>query len=187
MSKPYVILVGMDFTELANRALREAFELASRRELSEVHVLCVVPDASSQPRHGLSSYWTTAEESVRDGVFESLRAHVQTHLDELVAEQRGVRVPDRVMSHVCVAIPAQGILQIAEELDASVIVLGRHGHRDGAAGLGSVAESTVRDASCPVLVIPLSMRPPERWTMPPISRSLAPAARSEAHRPSLRP
>lgn len=34
MSDPYIVLVGMDFSELADRSLIDAFDLATRRETS---------------------------------------------------------------------------------------------------------------------------------------------------------
>ena len=37
-TKPYVVLVGMDFSELADRALMQAFDLATRRERADFEI-----------------------------------------------------------------------------------------------------------------------------------------------------
>ena len=188
-TKPYVVLVGMDFSELADRALEQAFELASRRDRAEVHVLCVIPSAGLGAHHALTGYSLTAEAGVRDGAFESLRAHVQAELDAFVSRAAPRRVPEQVVSHVRLDTPALGIVELASAISADLIVLGTHGQR--AANhllMGSVAENTVRYAVCPVLVVPAdkeaSTRPgitEQAWT----SLSVPPC--SATHRPSVRP
>jgi nucleotide-binding universal stress UspA family protein len=57
-------------------------------------------------------------------------------------------------SHLLSGNPAAEIVRFADENDVDLIVLGTHG-RTGAARLlmGSVAETVVRRASCPVLTI----------------------------------
>ena len=188
--KPYIVLVGMDFSELADRALQEAFELAARRERSEVHVLCVVPGASLVEHHGLAGYWLTTEAGVRDGVFESLRFHVQAEWDSFMARTRsetGSGAPAHVVSHVRVGVPALGIVEVATEVAADLIVVGAHGHHGSARLLlGSVAESTMRYAGCPVLVIPLEKSVTEQRSDPPWT-SVSMPPRSATHQPSVRP
>jgi nucleotide-binding universal stress UspA family protein len=51
-------------------------------------------------------------------------------------------------------VPEEGILKIAQEIDADVIVMGTHG-RTGLKRflMGSVAEYVVRKAPCPVLTV----------------------------------
>jgi nucleotide-binding universal stress UspA family protein len=156
-SKPYVVLVGMDFSELADRALQQAFELASRHEHGEVHVLCVVPGLSVDACHALGGYFITAEVGVRDGVLESLRARVATALDAFRArsEPSSAKAPIRVVPHVRVDSPALGIALLAAEVSADLVVVGTHGRQSVPRVLmGSVAENTVRYAGCPVLVMP---------------------------------
>jgi len=191
-TKPYVVLVGMDFSELADRALMQAFDLATRRERAEVHVLCVIPSAGLGSHHALFGYGITAEEGVRDGAFESLRAHVQAELDAFVqcaAPPGSARVPEQVVSHVRIDTPALGIVELASVISADLIVLGAHGHRGSCHVLmGSVAENTVRNATCPVLVIPAEKTSNGRMSVNGLawsSQSVAPC--SATHRPSVRP
>lgn len=50
--------------------------------------------------------------------------------------------------------PAAEILRVAQEIDASLIVLGTHGRTGlGRLLMGSVAEQVVRKAACPVLTV----------------------------------
>ena len=185
--EPYVVLVGMDFSELANRALQQAFELAAQHTSSEVHVVCVVPGASLEAHHGLTGYFMTAEVGVRDGVFESLRAHVQAKLDAFTSRVApDTRPPAHIASHVRIGAPSLGIIELACEIEANLIVLGAYGHHGPTRqSFGSVAENTVRYAACPVLVVPLEKQTNQR-SEPPWTSITAPP-RSATHQPSVRP
>jgi K+-sensing histidine kinase KdpD len=68
----------------------------------------------------------------------------------------------RVISHVSIDTAAHGIVQMASDIGADLIVIGTH-NRKGVERflLGSVAESTVRHARCPVLVMPAQDKPDE--------------------------
>lgn len=191
-TKPYVVLVGMDFSKHADRALAQAFELATRHERAEVHVLCVIPSAGLGAHHALTGYGLTAEAGVRDGAFESLRAHVQSELDAFVARTIPPRVPEQVVSQVRLGAPSLGIVALASAISADIIVVGMHGQRRSSHWLmGSVAENTVRYAACPVLVVPAQKQSLEHCeqfsmkTQPWGSLSVPP--RSATHRPSARP
>jgi nucleotide-binding universal stress UspA family protein len=155
-SKPYVVLVGMDFSEPADFALRKAIELASRRENSELHVVCIVPQASPKGRHPLlEDQWITAESAVIEGVLVSLRSRVQVELEAFFRSERGDhRLPKRVVPHVVVDVPALGMVQLATDIAADVIVLGSHGQGKARGALGSAAESTLRFAPCAVILVP---------------------------------
>lgn len=161
---PYVVLVGMDFSELADRALDEALDLATRRENVEVHVVSMThpPAVSGDLVNG--SYSAVDDIDPLEGAFERLQSHVQVRL-ELFVEQlvaSGRKVSGRVVSHVRLDDLGMGIAQLASELNANLIVVGTHGRRGLARMLmGSVAETTMRHARCPVLVIPHSEKPAE--------------------------
>ncbi|MET0790144.1 MAG: universal stress protein [Polyangiaceae bacterium] len=161
---PYIVLVGMDFSELADRALVEALDLATRRENVEVHVLSVLqrPAIAGDVSNGF--YPAVDEVDPLGPAFERLQAHVQVRLELFVAEiaPTGRKVSARVVSHVRMDDQGMGIAQLASELNASLIVVGTHGRRGLARMLmGSVAETTMRYARCPVLVIPPTEKPAE--------------------------
>lgn len=155
---PYIVVVGMDFSDLANSALLEAFELASRRKDAEVHVVSIVPGPNLDPNYQVPAYaMASNQDDHLVGAVERLRAHVQARFEAFDAAlaERPHGGSLKVVSHARVDSPMLGIVQLASDLGADLIVVGTHG-RQGIARvlMGSVAESTVRHARCPVLVIP---------------------------------
>lgn len=160
MNKPYVVLVGVDFSELADRALNEALGLASRRDDAEVHVLSVLPGPSADPRYSIPSYAGPDEQATLDTALQRLQQHVQLQLDRFASATSGPSFPLRVVYHVALDRAAHALVQLASDLHADLIVVGTH-NRKGAERflLGSVAEATVRKARSPVLVIPAEQPP----------------------------
>jgi nucleotide-binding universal stress UspA family protein len=182
---PYVVLVGMDFSELADRALVEAFEIAARRDNAQLHVVSIVepPTATADPSlSGFSLPMDGIDPLVR--AFERLTAHVQARLEGFVAEatKNAGRVSGPVVSHVRMDSPGFGIAQLAADLKANLIVVGTHGRRGLARMLmGSVAETTVRYARCPVLVVPPIEEPAEIKIEPACPECLLTRADPKSH------
>ena len=179
MAEPYVVVVGMDFSELADKALTEAFELTAFRENSEIHVVSIVSPPTAVPNIDATlagvGYVQPSEADPLDGLVEHLRAHVQAQLEAFVAlvAKRGGKVSGHVVSHVRLDTPGIGLAQLASDLKANLIVVGTHGRRGLARLLmGSVAETTVRYARCPVLVIPSNEEAAEVKIEPPCSECL---------------
>ncbi|HEY3253325.1 MAG TPA: universal stress protein [Polyangiaceae bacterium] len=155
-NKPYILLVGVDYSELADRALHEGFAQASQRVDSEVHVLSVLPvTATADSAYVASVYATLDEKPILDAALQKLRAHVESQLENFRLAHPGAPLAFRVISHAHVDTAAHCIVQLASDLGADLILLGTH-NRKGIERflLGSVAAATVRDARCPVLVIP---------------------------------
>jgi nucleotide-binding universal stress UspA family protein len=119
---------------------------------SELHVLIVASGYS--PYDGYPSHYLRISE-----VVEQLRKRAEIILDEQVQkiERDGGKVARK---HLKIAEPlgernrAEQILRVAEELDVGLIVMGSRG-RGGLrrALMGSVSDSVVRHAHCPVLVV----------------------------------
>lgn len=134
------ILVPYDFSEHGIAALRKAVELADDpRQIHVVHVLpFMIP---TEP----GVVWATVDDTDRiRHALESLRAHI--------SEQRF----GNVQLDVRLGDPGQVVTDLADELDAELVIIGSHG-RTGLTRwvLGSVAERVTRLAHCPVLVIKL--------------------------------
>jgi len=159
---PYILLVGTDFSQLADSALFEAFAQASQRANSEVHVLSALPVASEDPIYALSVQAALDDKSILEKALERLRAHVELQLEKFRVANPQAQLTFRVVSHAHVDTAAHSLVQLASDLSAALIVIGTN-NRKGLerALLGSVAEGTVRNARCPVLVIPA---PPEPQT-----------------------
>ena len=140
------ILVAIDGSDTSKRALREALQLAKdgKSALRVLHVLDLVTFSTDTPS-GFAAY----EEALRVGGEQMLsdasdmaeKAGVSCETKLLELEERGRRI-------------AEEIARDAEEWRAELIVIGTHGRRGmNRLLLGSVAESLVRIARAPVLLI----------------------------------
>ncbi|HVY28946.1 MAG TPA: universal stress protein [Polyangiaceae bacterium] len=151
---PYIVVTGTDYSEQASRALRAAYELAKKHAPAELHVVHASLLASAAVGYAVPPFGGVPASPVRD-LDDQQRALTQ-HLDEQLSKLPGFAQSGvSVMAHVLLDAPMFALTRLAAELDADVIVVGSHG-RHGIARwlLGSVAEAVVRQASCPVMVIP---------------------------------
>jgi nucleotide-binding universal stress UspA family protein len=153
---PYVIVVGIDYTPASDLALERAFELAIAKPQAEVHVVNVAQLYGGQ---ALIDYPADpsgiAKISVNDATAQVGR-YAETQWRAFGAQRAdgdAVR-STRVIPHLRLEAPAHEIAQIAADLEADLVVVGTHG-RTGISRLllGSVAESVVRLAPCPVFVV----------------------------------
>lgn len=140
---PHTILVATDFSEHADQALEYAAELAAPMGAT-IHILHVITiPTMGVPEIGLA--YTAA-------VIETITSKAQTELDT-----RAARYRDRVtIAPVRLELgDARDLIdRAAEQINADLIVIGTHGRRGIRRFLlGSVAESVVRTAPCPVLTI----------------------------------
>jgi nucleotide-binding universal stress UspA family protein len=142
------ILVPTDGSPCADRACTYATHLADALG-AQIHVVHVAP-ADEQPGSDWLRDVAISEADVCDDLF-ALAAAPEAMPD---AEQ----VVHRTAYH---DDPADGILRYAQEHDVDLIVMGTHG-RTGAARLvlGSVAESVLRAATCPVLTLRVEAESP---------------------------
>lgn len=140
---PKNILVPTDLSVHAEEALDYACELAARLGAT-VHLVNVIGiPALGVPELGLALTAT---------MIDSLVADNQNALDTLADRKRGQVTIGRVLLKTGDA--RDMIDQTALEVDADLIVMGTHGRRGvSRALLGSVAETVVRTAPCPVLTI----------------------------------
>jgi hypothetical protein len=82
-----------------------------------------------------------------------IAAEARKRLDELSTDARAL-FGGRIVGHLSAGTAWREILQVAIDLQADVVLVGTHG-RSGVKRLllGSVAETVVRKASCPVIVV----------------------------------
>jgi nucleotide-binding universal stress UspA family protein len=188
MKLPYIIVVGVDYSEVSRLALREALTLASERPSSELHVVHVETASRLSPGRGVSKEVfaesmlgqagtaTFAEASQRLGLFvgHEVAAFQETR------QQPGGASMGRVMTHVRTSAPSREIAQLAADLEADLVVVGTLG-RTGLARfvLGSVAHAVVSPAPCAVLVVRPKEIPLVPAIEPPCPRCLE--ARKQSH------
>jgi nucleotide-binding universal stress UspA family protein len=154
-NKPFVVVVGTDYSPQASRALRVAFEQASRAAPAELHVVHVAlatspgPDvALGLPSVGFGSLPVLSLEEQQALLVKYLDAELGSLLS---VQDRKVRI----VAHVVLNAPAFGLTHMATQLQADLLVVGSHGRNVLLRWLlGSVAESVLRQATCAILVVP---------------------------------
>ena len=146
---PTKILLATDGSEEAQLALSTAVDQANSTN-SELHLVTVGPwkPDLAYATHEASFHWQSYEE-----VIEAIGKEAQQILDEQVKkiEEAGGTVQE---AYVRRGRKDQEIVRLGEEIGAGLIVIGSRG-RAGArrALMGSVSDSVVRHAHCPVLVV----------------------------------
>jgi nucleotide-binding universal stress UspA family protein len=142
--KAWKILVAVDRSELASRAVAVGADLAARLGGQLGLVTVVDPRAAVAVEGGLS-----ASETLR-----MLREDAEAMLRAAAEEAAACPPTHRFVRE---GKPGPEVCASAREWGADMIVIGTHG-RGGLARLllGSTAEAVVRHAPCPVLVIPAS-------------------------------
>ena len=143
---PTQILLAIDGSDESKLAAQAATEL-SRETGSEVHVVYVLPTPAQLIGHHLYS------DEVRESLIGGAERDAETFLKEQAEKvsSDGGKVAD---THLRSGDPDKEILRAAEALGAGLIVMGSRGL--GAVSrmlIGSVSDSVVRHAHCPVFVV----------------------------------
>ena len=147
-SHGYVAVVGVDFSDMSNKALDQGLEVTNLRA-GEVHVVYVQPDVPLDPMFaGAFQSAVTAE-----SLLESVRQRAAERVS-VVQNAQGKLAVTRVVVHVRKGSAGDEIAQLAADLDADLVVVGSHGRRGlSRLVLGSVAERVSRLARCPVFIV----------------------------------
>ncbi|MEI7695413.1 MAG: universal stress protein [Chlorobium sp.] len=141
MFKIHTILCPVDFSDASRKAVQYAKEFASSMG-SRVHLLNVV-----EPRPmavDITMNYIPLEGDLQNAAKEDLQ------LVLLEFQQAGLKVD----SSIEIGNPSDVILDKSRELDVNLVIMGSHGKK-GLSRLimGSVAETVVRKANCPVLIV----------------------------------
>jgi nucleotide-binding universal stress UspA family protein len=143
MKRYETIVVGTDFSPLADIALETAMRLAERvgaRHIHAVHILDTAVMIAPYPMAYTSVDMARIDEARRKNALAKL-AEIRSEHFEVTREVRP-------------GIPSRDLAQAASDIHADLIVVASHGY--GAlkrALLGSVASSLIRVSHCPVLVV----------------------------------
>lgn len=143
---PTKILLATDGSEDSELAARAAADLA-KSSGSELHVVYVqpMPERHSRPMRFAAD--------LPPKVVESVEEEARTKLEKLVQKMRE-ESSEVTQAHAREGLPAAEIVTLAEEVGAGLIVMGARGVGGIRRALtGSVSDSVVRHAHCPVLVV----------------------------------
>ena len=143
---PTKILLATDGSQEATLAARTAVDLA-QKTASELHVVHARPVA---PLFSYSAAETLTTSEIDE---EEVRKRFQGFLDEQV-ERVKAEGGSVAQAHLRIGRPDREIVAVAEEIDAGLIVMGSRGLGEMRKALmGSVSDSVVRNAHCPVLMV----------------------------------
>ncbi|MEO6598931.1 MAG: universal stress protein [Polyangiaceae bacterium] len=155
MNKPkYVVVVGIDYSGASERALDEAFTLASYKPGAQLHI-ANVRSPSPVVLAGIPlplPPWAEWQTELREYVARRVAAFQAT---------AGVTPFKHLYTHQRMSDPAHGLAQLAADVEADLVVVGTHDwHGASRLLLGSVAEAVSRLAPCPVLIVRRKAVPP---------------------------
>ena len=141
MFKIHVILCPVDFSDASRKAVQYAKEFAAGMGAS-IHILNVV-----EPRPmavDITLNYVPLEEDLEKAATEDLKVILQELLQAGLKAECSVEFGN----------PSDVILEKAADLDVNLVIMGSHGKK-GLSRLimGSVAETVVRKANCPVLIV----------------------------------
>jgi len=143
---PTQILLATDGSDEGKLAAQAATQL-SKDTGSEVHVIYVLPTPTQLIGHHFYS------DEIRESLIGGAERDAETFLKEQ-AEQIGSDGGKVAETHLRSGDPDKEILRTAESLGVGLIVVGSRGlGAVSRALMGSVSDSVVRHAHCPVLVI----------------------------------
>ena len=143
---PTTILLATDGSEEAKLATQAATELSSETG-SEVHVVYVLPAPAQLIGHHLLS--GEARESALAGAERDAETFLKEQAEQITSN--GGKVAE---THFRSGDPDKEILRTAESLGVGLIVMGSRGlGAISRALMGSVSDSVVKHAHCPVLVL----------------------------------
>jgi nucleotide-binding universal stress UspA family protein len=143
---PTTILLATDGSDEAKQATQAATEL-SRETGSEVHLVYVLPTPAQLIGHHL--YTDEVRESLIGGAERDAETFLKEQAEKINSD--GGKVAD---THLRSGDPDKEILRTAESLGVGLIVMGSRGLGSISRMLiGSVSDSVVRHAHCPVFVV----------------------------------
>jgi nucleotide-binding universal stress UspA family protein len=133
---PTTVLAAIDFSKASDLVVEHALAMARQIDAHELHFLHVRPEP-------------TDEADIEAG-----QSEFEEWLDARVRNSGSVPYTVKVVAHEARGNPADVIVEMAGDLLASAVVVGTHGRKGfQRMVMGSVAESVVRNAGCPVLVV----------------------------------
>ncbi len=151
---PTKILLATDGSEEAQLAATTAADLAKSTN-SELHVVTVGPDL---PLYELLEHPADFEDALHEQRREA-RAVLEQQVK--MVEESGGTVTE---THLREGRAEEEIVVLAEEIGAGLIVMGSRGRgRIRRALMGSVSDSVVRHAHCPVAIVRERSAPDPGW------------------------
>ncbi|QQL45666.1 universal stress protein [Sulfuriroseicoccus oceanibius] len=145
------IVAAVDFSDVTPQVLAVAREQAEAFG-ANLHLVHAVDPGPSYEIYGFSP----SEMPVNPWLDKAL----ENAKDRLEKVAKDVGLPEgRVRVHYIASMPTDGIMRVAKDVTADLIVVGSHGHNLlGSILLGSCAQGIVRRAEYPALIVPVGKK-----------------------------
>ncbi len=139
---PQALLVAVDFSQSARRALDLALQWCPGGEITALHVVDT----------GFAARADAAGLGNREEVIAKLRARANEEFGWLAQEKGGNAFDPMIVE----GVPFVEIVKIAKDLEVDMILMGSHraGVQLDELLFGSTAEKVLRACPCPVLCVP---------------------------------
>lgn len=140
------IVVGTDGSDHALEAVRRAGGLAQQSDSSTVHVVCAIPPDAEYTLRAVQDGEGIGSEVTAPG--SPAEQHIAAAMAELATHDVST------VSRIAAGRPSGVLLDVADEIDADLIVVGARGL--GALGRfvrGSVSTRVAHHATCDVLIV----------------------------------
>ncbi|MBK6311619.1 MAG: universal stress protein [Candidatus Microthrix sp.] len=145
MSSP--ALICLDGSELALQAAVAGLEVLRPDAALKLVAVIAEPDPTLVTGGGFTGSTMSAE------AFDAQNAAAKADAEEMLATAQQALGLESVEHQVLIGSPGPTVCAYAEEIGATVIVIGSRGHGGlRRAFLGSVSDHIIRHAHCPVLV-----------------------------------
>ena len=145
------VLLALDGSDHGERALATTVEFAKAGLLDTVHIVHVVPPRAPEMVSVTDAYQEVEHAYVATLDYEKTMGYEMLHEATRRFHVIGF---DRVEEHVLVGDPGRRLIEVAQQLDADLIVLGRRGLGSfSGILLGSVTRKVEHAATCPVLTV----------------------------------
>lgn len=169
------ILFPTDFSTCADRALTYAVDLTDRVD-ARLHFLHVVNELSPE-LYGISDPQERAT-----ALRSQIRAGAETRLHDLVPDTQGANIETTVVLRSSYDV-GDAIIEYVDEESVDFVVMGTHGRKGlDRLMLGNIADTVLRQASCPVMTVREEVADSDRVD---VGRILAPVDFSETSRKAL--
>jgi nucleotide-binding universal stress UspA family protein len=153
---PTVVVVALDFDSLSATLFEAALGFASSGPygrglaLHVIHVAAPTPEITDAPRAAVLEESPPVSQEL-----ERLRLAVDEILEAVIPQGEAATSVNSAISHLRIGDPAREIAQLASDMEAHLIVMGRGANADnGMTSLGPVAQSVSRFSPCPTLLVP---------------------------------
>ncbi|NWK73659.1 universal stress protein [Acinetobacter sp. SwsAc6] len=140
------ILVALDESPMAYAAVEQALSLAQdlKSQVTIMSVIAIDPFVGVdfyKVAPAITDYFMQAEKNAKERLEDVKQSFVRDGLSVNIKLIHGVS-------------PSQGIIQVADEVNADLIIMGSHGRRGiQKVMLGSVAQNVLTQSPIPVLIV----------------------------------